>query len=80
MKVGSNSNLMIPGFPHSIRIFRKAKLRQPTWQRQRNVRTQKTKISIRPILFLYYEESLVSSILNSKLFRFHCVRPSLDTV
>ena len=33
-------------------------------------------ISIRPILFLYYEESLVSSNLNSKLFRFHRVRPS----
>ena len=29
-----------------------------------------------PILFLYYEESLVSSSLNSKLFRFHWVRPS----
>jgi hypothetical protein len=32
--------------------------------------------SIGPILFLYYEESLVSSNLNSKLFRFSCVRPS----
>ena len=28
---------------------------------------------IGPILFLYNEESLVSSNLNSKLFRFHCV-------
>ena len=37
----------------------------------------KTK-SIGPILFLHYEESLVSSNLNSKLFRFHCVRPKLD--
>ena len=27
--------------------------------------------------YLYDEESLVSSNLNSKLFRFHCVRPSL---
>ena len=35
--------------------------------------------SIRPILFLYYEESLVSSNLNSKLFRFHCVRPNLHS-
>ena len=34
---------------------------------------------IRPILFLYYEESLVSSNLNSKLFRFHCVRPMVHT-
>ena len=33
-----------------------------------------------PILFLYYEESLVSSNLNSKLFRFHCVvRPNLGS-
>ena len=31
-----------------------------------------------PILFLYYEESLVSSILNSKLFRFDCVRPNVQ--
>ena len=35
------------------------------------------KINIRPILFLYYEERMVSSNLNSKLFRFHCVRPSV---
>ena len=32
---------------------------------------------ILPILFLHYEESLVSSNLNSKLFIFHCVRPNL---
>ena len=29
-----------------------------------------------PILHLYYEESLVSSNLNSKLFLFHSVRPN----
>ena len=34
---------------------------------------------IRPILFLYYEESLVSSNLNSNLLRFHCVRPNVHT-
>ena len=28
-----------------------------------------------PILFLYYEESLVSSNLNSKLFWFHSAHP-----
>ena len=28
--------------------------------------------------FLYYEESLVSSNLNSKQLRFHCVRPNED--
>ena len=37
------------------------------------------KNSIGPILFLFYEESLVSSNLNSKLFRFYCVRPNLHT-
>ena len=81
-----NSNLMIPDFPHSIRIrlaqlnffllrpdvakflpcwlsqFSFSKLRQPTGQRLSNVRTKQTKISIGPILFLYYEESLVSII------------------
>ena len=30
-----------------------------------------------PILFLYYNESLVSSNLNSKLFRFHCAHPNV---
>ena len=30
---------------------------------------------IKPISFLYYEESLVSTNLNLKLFRFHCVIP-----
>ena len=32
---------------------------------------------IGPILFLYYEESLVSSNLNSKLLRFHCAHPNV---
>ena len=35
------------------------------------------KNSIGSILFLYYEEILVSSNLNSKLFRFYCVRPNV---
>ena len=30
-------------------------------------------------LKLYHEESLVSSYLNSNLFWFHCVRPSVGT-
>ena len=30
------------------------------------------------ILLLYYEESLISSNLNSKLFRFHSVRPNIQ--
>ena len=46
--------------------------------RDSNFRTQQKKISIGRILFLYYEKSLVSSNLNSKLFRFHCVRPNVD--
>ena len=35
------------------------------------------KKSIGPILFLYYEESLVSSNLNSNLLRFHCAHPNV---
>ena len=83
---------MIPDFPHIIRI-RLARLKKncciltllclcpvgclSSGQRHSNVRTQQNKISIRPILFSYHEESLVSSNFNSKLFRFHCVRPNI---
>ena len=59
--------------------FIKAKLRQPTGQRLSNFRTQQTKITIGQILFLYFEESLVSSNLNSKQLRFHCVRSIVHT-
>ena len=54
-------------------------LEQPTGQRQSNVRTQQKKISIGPILLLYYEESLVLSNLNSNLLRFHCALPNIHT-
>ena len=37
----------------------------------------KNKNSIGPILFLYYEESLVSLNLNSKQLRFHGTHPKL---
>ena len=37
----------------------------------------KQQILIRPILFLYYEKSLVSSNLNSKLLSFHCAYPNV---
>ena len=37
----------------------------------------KTKISIGPILLLYYEKSLVSSNLNSK--QLHCAHPIVET-
>ena len=41
--------------------FRKAKLRPPTGQRLSNVGKQQKTISIGPILFLCYKETLVSS-------------------
>ena len=54
--------------------FSFSKLRQP----RRDITTSgRNKKKIGPILFLYYEESLVSSNLNSKLFRFHCVGPNI---
>ena len=43
-----------------------------------NARRQQTKISIEPILSLYYEESLVSSNLNSKQHRFHGAHPNIQ--
>ena len=55
--------------------FSISKLRQPTGQRLSNVRGKQKK-SIGPILFLYYEESLVSSNLNSKQLRFHGAHPT----
>ena len=80
---------MIPDFPHNIRIrlaffllLPDVALSLPSWLSQFRDRTmyETTKMFlIRPILFLYYEESLVSSNLNSKLFRFHCVRPDVDS-
>ena len=51
-------------------------LSQPTGQKLSNVRRQQKKISIGPILYLYYEESLVSSNLNSKQLRFYCAHPN----
>ena len=54
-------------------------LRQPTGQRLSNVRTQQTKISIGPILFLCYMERMVSSNLNSKQLRFQGAHPNLLT-
>ena len=59
--------------------MRKAKLRQPTEQRPSNVRVQQKTISIGPILFSCYEESLVSSNLNSKQLRFYGAHPSMGT-
>ena len=66
----------LPGW---LSQFSFSKLRQPTGQRRRINRTRQQKNSIRPILFLYYEESLVSSNLNSKQPRFHDAHPSLGS-
>lgn len=43
-------------------ILEKLKLRQPTGQRQSNVRTQQKKLSGRSYSYIYYEESLVCII------------------
>ena len=52
------------------------KPRQTTGQRPS--RMQQTKI-IRPILFLHFEESLASSILNSKLLRLYCAQRNVHS-
>ena len=57
----------------------KAKLREPTGQRLLQRQDATKNFSIEPILFLYYEESLVSSNLNSKQLRFHGAHPNEDT-
>ena len=63
---------MIPDFPHNIRI-RLAPLKKILLRPDVALLAK----LIGPILFLYYEESLVSSNLNLKLFMFHCVRPNI---
>ena len=73
---------MIPDFPHDIKTrlvpSKKPDVAKslPCWLSQ-FIQDATKKISIWPILFLYYEESLVSSSLNSKLFRFHSAHPNL---
>ena len=70
---------MIPDFPHIIKI-RLAPLKLffvGSWLCK--VRTKQKKIIMGPILFLYYEESLVSSNLNSNLLTFHCAHPNKST-
>ena len=95
-----NSNLMISGFPHNIRLavlnffccvltllclcpVGCLSLEKLNWdsQQSRDLATSlcNKKKSIVPILFLYYEESLVSSNLNSNLLRFHCAHPTVLT-
>ena len=64
----------------NVSKFRKAKqsIRQPTQGRDLAI-SGSNKKSIWPILFLYYEETLVSSNLNSNLLRFHCAHSNLST-
>ena len=68
---------MMPDFPYNIRI-RLARLKflllYPDVALSGRI---KKNFFMGPILFLYYVESLVSSNLNSKLFRFPCVRPNV---
>ena len=74
-----NSNLMKPDFPHNMKI-RLVRLNFVVVSWLCKVRTQQKKMLMGPILFLYYEESLVSSNLNSKLLWFLSVRPNVDVV
>ena len=67
-----NSNLMIPDFSHNIRI-RLARLKNifiVSWRCSVSALLAVSAFLIGPILFLYYEESLVSSNLNSKYLVF----------
>ena len=74
-----NCFLLHPDFAQSLSCwlshFSFSKLRQQTGQRLSKDRKQQTKSSIGPTLCLYYEESLVSSNLNSKQFSFHGAHP-----
>ena len=72
---------MIPDFPHNIRItlaglkiFLLLCLCPVGWLSLAEPKKKLTEL----ILLLYYEVSLVSTNLSSKLFRFHCARPTLD--
>ena len=67
---GLNFFFLLPDFSNSNSL--------PCWLSQFSWMQQK-KISMGPILFLYYKESLVSTNLNSKLFRFHSAHPNLHT-
>ena len=76
----------IPYIPHNIRI-RLAWLKfyfVVSWDSQQGRYFAKTernkKNSIGPILFLYYEESLESSNLNSKQLRFHGTHPNVHSI
>ena len=68
---------MTPDFSHSIKI-RVVPLNFFLLHPDFEMSGRNTNVFLMgPILFLYYEESLVSSNLNSKLLWFHNVRPTL---
>ena len=78
---------MIPDFPHNKRMIFNIGLIEifllhPDIAKSQfsNVRTQQKKFQLdQSYSYTYYEESLVSSNLNSNLLRFHCVHPNLHT-
>ena len=69
--------LFRPDFAKSLPCW----LSQFSWDSQQGkdfvMSGRNKKFLIEPILFLYYKESLVSSNLNSKLFRFHSAHPNV---
>ena len=75
----------MPDFPHNTRIrmaklkifFVASSLADSQQGRDRATSERNKFFLIGPILFLYYEESLVSSNLNSDLLRFHCAHPNV---
>ena len=70
---------MTPDIPHNIRIRLAQSKKNFVVSWRCKIRMQQNNFSMGPILFLYYEESLVSSNLNSKLFRFHSAHSILHT-
>ena len=71
-----NSNLTKPGFPHNIeiRFAPSKKIFVAACQD-----ATKYFFNWSNLIFVHYEESLLSSNLNSKLFRFHIAHPNLHT-
>ena len=66
---------MLPDFPHNIR---KAKLRRPQGRDLATSGNNKQKFQFsQSYSYITYEESLVSSNLNSKQFRFHGAHPTV---
>ena len=66
-------NILCPDVSLSLPCW----LSQFSWGNQQG-RDRATKKIIGPILLSYYKKSLISSNLNSKPLRFHCVRPNVQ--